>query len=138
MLFITSTIAIADAEIDISAIRSQGPGGQNVNKVASAIHLRFDIHASSLPSMYKQRLLKLNDHRINKDAVVVIKAQRYRSQDKNRIEALQRLQELLQSVTHNPKIRRPTKPTRGSQVKRMDKKKQHGKKKTMRAKPALD
>jgi ribosome-associated protein len=138
MLFITSTTAIADAEIDISAIRSQGPGGQNVNKVASAIHLRFDIHASSLPSMYKQRLLKLNDHRINKDAVVVIKAQRYRSQDKNRIEALQRLQELLQSVTHNPKIRRPTKPTRGSQVKRMDKKKQHGKKKTMRAKPALD
>lgn len=138
MLFITSTIAIADAEIDISAIRSQGPGGQNVNKVASAIHLRFDIHASSLPPMYKQRLLKLNDHRINKDAVVVIKAQRYRSQDKNRIEALQRLQELLQSVTHNPKIRRPTKPTRGSQVKRMDKKKQHGKKKTMRAKPALD
>ena len=138
MLFITSTIAIADAEIDISAIRSQGPGGQNVNKVASAIHLRFDIHASSLPSMYKQRLLKLNEHRINKDAVVVIKAQRYRSQDKNRIEALQRLQELLQSVTHNPKVRRPTKPTRGSQLRRMDKKKQHGKKKTMRAKPALD
>ena len=138
MLFITSTIAIADAEIDISAIRSQGPGGQNVNKVASAIHLRFDIHASSLPPMYKQRLLKLNDHRINKDAVVVIKAQRYRSQDKNRIEALQRLQELLQSVTHNPKVRRPTKPTRGSQLRRMDKKKQHGKKKTMRAKPALD
>lgn len=138
MLFITSTIAIADAEIDITAIRSQGPGGQNVNKVASAIHLRFDIHASSLPPMYKQRLLKLNDHRINKDAVVVIKAQRYRSQDKNRIEALQRLQELLQSVTHNPKVRRPTKPTRGSQVRRMDKKKQHGKKKTMRAKPALD
>ena len=138
MLFITSTISIADAEIEVSAIRSQGPGGQNVNKVASAIHLRFDIHASSLPPMYKQRLLKLNDHRINKDAVVVIKAQRYRSQDKNRIEALQRLQELLQSVTHNPKVRRPTKPTRGSQVRRMDKKKQHGKKKTMRAKPALD
>lgn len=138
MLFITSTISIADAEIDVSAIRSQGPGGQNVNKVASAIHLRFDIHASSLPPMYKQRLLKLNDHRINKDAVVVIKAQRYRSQDKNRIEALQRLQELLQSVTHNPKVRRPTKPTRGSQLRRMDKKKQHGKKKTMRAKPALD
>lgn len=138
MIFITSTISIADTEIDVSAIRSQGPGGQNVNKVASAIHLRFDIHASSLPPMYKQRLLKLNDHRINKDAVVVIKAQRYRSQDKNRIEALQRLQELLQSVTHNPKVRRPTKPTRGAQLRRMDKKKQHGKKKTMRAKPALD
>ena len=138
MLFITSTISIADAEIDFSAIRSQGPGGQNVNKVASAIHLRFDIHASSLPPMYKQRLLKSNDHRINKDAVVVIKAQRYRSQDKNRIEALQRLQELLQSVTHNPKVRRPTKPTRGSQLRRMDKKKQHGQKKTMRAKPTFD
>jgi ribosome-associated protein len=138
MLFITSTISIDDAEIEFSAIRSQGPGGQNVNKVASAIHLRFDIHASSLPQIYKQRLLRLNDHRINKDAVVVIKAQRYRSQDKNRTEALQRLQELLQAVTHNPKVRRPTKPTRGSQLRRMDKKKQHGKKKIMRVKPALD
>ena len=138
MLFITSTISIDDAEIEFSAIRSQGPGGQNVNKVASAIHLRFDIHASSLPQIYKQRLLRLNDHRINKDAVVVIKAQRYRSQDKNRTEALQRLQELLQAVTQNPKVRRPTKPTRGSQLRRMDKKKQHGKKKIMRAKPVLD
>lgn len=138
MLFITSTISIDDAEIEFSAIRSQGPGGQNVNKVASAIHLRFDIHASSLPQIYKQRLLRLNDHRINKDAVIVIKAQRYRSQDKNRTEALQRLQELLQAVTQNPKVRRPTKPTRGSQLRRMDKKKQHGKKKIMRAKPALD
>ena len=138
MLFITSTISIDDAEIEFSAIRSQGPGGQNVNKVASAIHLRFDIHASSLPQIYKQRLLRLNDHRINKDAVVVIKAQRYRSQDKNRTEALQRLQELLQAVMHNPKVRRPTKPTRGSQLRRMDKKKQHGKKKIMRVKPALD
>ena len=138
MLFITSTISIDDAEIEFSAIRSQGPGGQNVNKVSSAIHLRFDIHASSLPQIYKQRLLRLNDHRINKDAVVVIKAQRYRSQDKNRTEALQRLQELLQAVTQNPKVRRPTKPTRGSQLRRMDKKKQHGKKKIMRAKPVLD
>ena len=138
MLFITSNISISDTEIEFTAIRSQGPGGQNVNKVSSAIHLRFDIRASSLPDMYKERMLKLNDHRITKEAVVVIKAQRYRSQDKNRAEALQRLQELLQSVTHNPKVRRPTKPTKGSQLRRMDKKTQHGKKKTMRSKPSLD
>ena len=132
MLFITSNISIADTEIEFTAIRSQGPGGQNVNKVSSAIHLRFDIRASSLPDMYKERMLKLKDHRITKEAVVVIKAQRYRSQDKNRAEALQRLQTLLQSVTHNPK------PTKGSQLRRMDKKTQHGKKKTMRSKPSLD
>ena len=138
MLFITSNISIADTEIEFTAIRSQGPGGQNVNKVSSAIHLRFDIRASSLPDMYKERMLNLKDHRITKEAVVVIKAQRYRSQDKNRAEALQRLQTLLQSVIHNPKVRRPTKPTKGSQLRRMDKKTQHGKKKTMRSKPSLD
>lgn len=138
MLFISSSISIADTEIEFTAIRSQGPGGQNVNKVSSAIHLRFDIRASSLPDMYKERMLKLKDHRITKEAVVVIKAQRYRSQDKNRADALQRLQELLQSGTHNAKVRRPTKPTKGSQLRRMDKKTQHGKKKTMRSKPSLD
>jgi ribosome-associated protein len=138
MLFITSNISIADTEIEFNAVRSQGPGGQNVNKVSSAIHLRFDIRASSMPEICQQRLLKLRDHRITKEGVVVIKAQRYRSQDKNRAEALQRLQDLLQSVTHNPKVRRPTKPTRGSQLRRMDKKTQHGKKKTMRSKPNLD
>ena len=138
MLFITSNISIADSEIEFSAVRSQGPGGQNVNKVSSAIHLRFDIRASSFPEIYQQRLLQLSDHRITKEAVVVIKAQRYRSQDKNRAEALQRLQALLQSVTHNPKIRRPTKPTRRSQLRRMDKKAQQGKKKIMRSKPSLD
>ena len=138
MLFITSNISIADSEIEFSAVRSQGPGGQNVNKVSSSIHLRFDIRASSFPEIYQQRLLQLSDHRITKEAVVVIKAQRYRSQDKNRAEALQRLQALLQSVTHNPKIRRPTKPTRGSQLRRMDKKAQQGKKKIMRSKPSLD
>ena len=138
MLFITSNISIADTEIEFTAVRSQGPGGQNVNKVSSAIHLRFDIRASFMPEIYQQRLLKLRDHRITKEGVVVIKAQRYRSQDKNRAQALQRLQDLLQSVTHNTKVRRLTKPTRGSQLRRMDKKTQHGKKKTMRSKPNLD
>lgn len=138
MLFITSNISIADTEIDFTAVRSQGPGGQNVNKVSSAIHLRFDVRASSMPEIYQERLLKLSDHRITKEGVVVIKAKRYRSQDKNRAEALQRLQDLLQSVTHNPKVRRATKPTRGSQLRRMDKKTQHGKKKTMRSTPNLD
>lgn len=138
MLFITSNISIAETEIDFTAVRSQGPGGQNVNKVSSAIHLRFDVRASLLPEIYQERLLKLSDHRITKEGVVVIKAQRYRSQDKNRAEALQRLQDLLQSVTHNPKVRRATKPTRGSQLRRMDKKTQHGKKKTMRSTPNLD
>jgi ribosome-associated protein len=138
MLFITSNISIADTEIEFSAVRSQGPGGQNVNKVSSAIHLRFNVRSSSLPEIYQQRLLKLSDHRITKEGVVVIKAQRYRSQDKNRAEALQRLKALLQSVTHNPKIRRPTKPTRGSQLRLMDKKTQQGKKKIMRSKPSLD
>ena len=138
MLFITSNISIAETEIDFTAVRSQGPGGQNVNKVSSAIHLRFDVRASSMPEIYQERLLKLSDHRITKEGVVVIKAQRYRSQDKNRAEALQRLQDLLQSVTHNPKVRRATKPTRGSQLRRMDKKTQHGKKKTMRSTPNLD
>ena len=98
MLFIASGVSIPEIELDFSAIRAQGPGGQNVNKVSSAIHLRFDIQQSSLPDFYKQRLLKLNDQRISKDGVVIIKAQSYRSQDKNRVEALSRLQLLVQSA----------------------------------------
>ncbi|MDC0172852.1 alternative ribosome rescue aminoacyl-tRNA hydrolase ArfB [Gammaproteobacteria bacterium] len=138
MLVISSHVSIPDAELDFSAIRAQGPGGQNVNKVSSAIHLRFDIGQSSLPDFYKRRLLQLKDQRISKDAVVIIKAQRYRSQDKNRLEALSRLKALIQSAGFVAKSRRPTKPTRGSQLRRMDKKAQHGKKKNMRAKPSLD
>ena len=138
MLIISSNVSISEAELDFSAIRAQGPGGQNVNKVSSAIHLRFDISQSSLPDFYKQRLLRLSDNRISKDGIVIIKAQQYRSQDKNRIEAVERLQQLIQSAGVTAKARRPTKPTRGSQVRRVDKKTQHGKKKTMRGKPNLD
>ena len=138
MLIISSNVSISEAELDFSAIRAQGPGGQNVNKVSSAIHLRFDISQSSLPDFYKQRLLRLSDNRISKDGIVIIKAQQYRSQDKNRIEAIERLQQLIQSAGVTAKARRPTKPTRGSQVRRVDKETQHGKKKTMRGKPNLD
>ena len=103
MLIISSTIVLADREIEISAIRAQGPGGQNVNKVATAIHLRFDIPTSSLPEIIKERLLALNDQRITKEGVIIIKAQQGRSQDKSKEEALRRLQELIRSVMTLPK-----------------------------------
>ncbi|MBD2486297.1 alternative ribosome rescue aminoacyl-tRNA hydrolase ArfB [Aulosira sp. FACHB-615] len=122
MLQIKNKIIIPDSELEISAIRSQGAGGQNVNKVATAIHLRFDIEASSLPAFYKQQLLKLNDRRITQDGVVVIKAQEHRSQEQNREEALQRLKQLILSAVVLPQIRKPTKPTRSSQKKRLDSK----------------
>ncbi|MBD2297465.1 alternative ribosome rescue aminoacyl-tRNA hydrolase ArfB [Nostoc sp. FACHB-190] len=122
MLQIKNKIIIPDSELEISAIRSQGAGGQNVNKVATAIHLRFDIEASSLPVFYKQQLLKLNDRRITQDGVVVIKAQEHRSQEQNREEALQRLKQLILSAVVLPEIRKPTKPTRSSQKKRLDSK----------------
>jgi ribosome-associated protein len=98
MLYISSHVIIPDSEIDIHAMRSQGAGGQNVNKVSSAIHLQFDIAASSLPTFYKEELLKLNDHRISQEGVITIKAQQYRSQEQNREDALTRLSELIQSV----------------------------------------
>lgn len=118
----------------MTAIRSQGSGGQNVNKVSSAIHLRFDIVHSTLPEFYKARLLKLSDSRITNEGVIIIKAQRFRTQEQNREDALNRLQQLIQSVGKVDKIRRATKPSRASQTKRVDKKVQKGKTKALRGK----
>jgi ribosome-associated protein len=132
MLQISHKIIIPDSELEISAIRSQGAGGQNVNKVSTAIHLRFNIEASSLPAFYKEQLLKLNDRRITQEGVVVIKAQEHRSQDKNREEAMHRLKELIKSAVILPPIRKPTKPTRSSQKKRLDSKTKRGQIKSTR------
>ena len=120
MLKISNNVEISPDEVELSAIRAQGSGGQNVNKVSSAIHLRFDIVNSSLPEYYKQRLLLLKDKRITKDGLIVIKAQQYRTQEKNREDALARLIEFIQSVSKVEKIRRPTRPTKGSQTRRLD------------------
>ena len=134
MIQISASLTIPDREVEISAVRAQGAGGQKVNKVSSAIHLRFDIVASSLPDLYKERLLRLHDQRITKDGVVVIKAQQHRSQEMNREEALARLQELIRGVTVSRKKRKPTRPTRSSQRKRMDSKTRRGAIKVMRGK----
>lgn len=134
MLEISNTVFISDNEIEISAIRSQGAGGQNVNKVSSAIHLRFDINASSLPEFYKQRLLNLHDKRISKEGVIIIKAQQFRTQEKNREDAFERLKEIVKDASVVQKVRRPTKPSRGSKKKRMDSKAKRSKIKALRNK----
>lgn len=129
-----SLVPVRVEEVEWSAVRSQGAGGQNVNKVATAIHLRFDIGNSSLPDIIKTRLLALGDQRITKDGVIVIKSQTARTQEQNRLAAIERLQALVDSVATTPKPRRPTKPTRSSQLRRVDEKTQRGRIKSLRGK----
>ena len=134
MIFISNNISLNDHEVEIHAIRAQGAGGQNVNKVSSAIHLRFDINASSLSDIHKQRLLDSNDSRISKEGVLVIKAQQFRTQEKNKSDAFERLQQFILKATYVSKTRRPTKPSNNARRKRVDQKTQRGKTKLLRGK----
>lgn len=134
MLEISRNVSIPQREIEMHAVRAGGPGGQNVNKVSSAIHLRFDIGRSSLPEQVKERLLRLRDRRLSSEGVIVIKAQRYRDQDKNRADALQRLQALVRKAMQQPRKRIPTKPSRAARRKRVDEKTRRGRLKALRGK----
>ena len=127
--------SVRPEEVELTAIRAQGTGGQNVNKVASAIHLRFDVKASSLPDHIKARLLKLDDRRLTRDGILVIKAQRFRNQEQNRDDALARLNELVAAASRAPRFRVPTKPTKGSRQRRLDNKKSRSQTKSLRRPP---
>jgi ribosome-associated protein len=131
---ITDTIEIPDEEIELSAVRSQGAGGQNVNKVATAIHLRFDLHSPSLPSVVRQRLMRSGDRRITAEGVLVIKAQNHRTQERNRQEAIRRLQELIAAAARTPRKRIATRPGRAAKERRLREKKIRGEQKKLRSK----